>query len=65
MPITTVKKYFFIPHTHLGAGWQHTFDEYFRSQVSKIYYVVTNSLKEDKNATFVICEIGFFKKYYD
>ena len=56
---------FLIPHTHLDASWQYTFDEYFRYKVSNIYSELISFLKYDYNVTFAICEISFFKRFYD
>ena len=58
-----------VPHTHLDAGWIYTVDEYYNKKVKKIYTNVLDSLtkesKKDRGRTFAVCEIIFFKRWYD
>ena len=59
------KKIFIIPHTHLDASWLDTFENYKAYSTDKIHSTIIKQLKANENSTFAICEIGFFKSYYD
>ena len=60
-----LEKIFIIPHTHLDASWLLTFEEYKNNYSNKIHSTIVHQLKRNENSTFAICEIGFFKYYYD
>eukprot|EP00347_Sterkiella_histriomuscorum_P019535 403341261 len=54
-----------ISHSHQDAGWIQTIDEYFNSDVSKIYTNVMNALIMDETKTFTHAEIYFFKMWWE
>ena len=54
-----------IPHSHMDPGWGWVIETYYNDRVRQIYSSVYNSLFSDIKRTFVICEIIFFKMWYE
>ena len=54
-----------IPHSHMDPGWGMTIENYYSERTRKIYTSVYKSLLNDERRTFVICEIIFFKIWYE
>ena len=54
-----------IPHSHMDPGWGWVIETYYRDRVRYIYTSVYNSLLLDKKRTFVVCEIIFFRMWYE
>ena len=54
-----------IPHTHMDPGWLKTPEEYYSEEaIEEIFNTVLNELTEDKNKTFVMNELYYFKIWY-
>ena len=53
-----------IPHSHMDPGWVYTVDEYYSLNISRSFNNMLKCLSENKNRTFVICEIIYFLKWY-
>ena len=55
-----------IPHTHLDPGWLKTPEEYYNQEaVGLIFKTVLESLSNNKERTFIINEIYYFKIWYE
>ena len=55
----------FVPHSHLDAGWLQTYDQYYDGQVYAIFESVMEKLEHDKEVTYTVGDIAFFKRYYE
>ena len=54
-----------IPHTHLDPGWLNTPEEYYENErIEEIFDTIMNNLDRNKDRTFVINELFYFKKWY-
>ena len=55
-----------IPHTHLDPGWLKTPEEYYNQEaVGLIFKTVLESLSNNKERTFIVNEIYYFKIWYE
>ena len=65
LQLTTQMNIHIIPHSHMDPGWGWVIETYYNDRVRYIYSSVYESLLSDSKRTFVICEIIFFKMWYD
>ena len=49
----------------MDPGWGWVIESYYNNRVKSIYTSVYNSLLLDKKRTFVVCEIIFFRMWYE
>ena len=54
----------FVPHSHLDAGWLKTFDEYYDWSVRQIFRNVFREMTDNKNYTYTVGDIAFFRRFY-
>jgi len=53
-----------LPHAHCDVGWQSTFDDLGRLNVSRILDTVTTSLMENKDRRFSWSEVAFLEYWW-
>jgi alpha-mannosidase len=53
-----------LPHTHLDAGWKHSFEEYYQLEVKDILNSVVESLSNNPELKFNWSEIGFLHRWW-
>ena len=54
-----------VSHSHMDAGWQKTYDEYYDQYVKRILTSVTQKLIKDRKFTFTIGDLAFFRRFYE
>ena len=54
----------FVPHSHMDAGWLHTYDQYYERSVQHIFDSVFDKLAEDSNYRYTVGDIAYFRRYF-
>mmetsp|Transcript_6867 Transcript_6867/g.9466 ORF Transcript_6867/g.9466 Transcript_6867/m.9466 type:complete len:102 (+) Transcript_6867:55-360(+) len=56
---------FFVPHSHLDAGWNDTYDTLYETSAIKLFMSVFELLAKRPDLRYTIGDIAFFQRFYE